>query len=1451
MKKSISSFHPLITRWFLESYGKPTDVQNTAWEYFRSNEHFILSSPTGSGKTFAAFLAAIDNFATGDWETGTLKVLYISPLKALNTDIRNNLIKPINELKSLFEKKSQVFPEIRIAVRSGDTSSYERQLILKKPPEILITTPESLNLMINSKKAGNTVSGIFTGLQLVILDELHVLMPSKRGTHLITAVERLVPLSGEFQRIGLSATVKPLGKAADYLGGYELEVHSGIPVYKKRKVKLIESIVSKKYEISVSFPEFAKSNLIDNSWIPEIVKELKSKIAAASSTLIFTNSRRMTEKITRMINEDEDTLIATAHHGSLSKELRKAVEERMKDGKLKAIVATNSLELGIDIGSLDQVLMIESPFSISSGIQRTGRSGHRVGEISRSIIYPLHGKDFLYSAVSSSMMTDQKIEMLSVPMGALDVIAQLIIGLTSMGEYSRDELYNEVRRSYPYRNLSEDHFTLVLEMLLGRYEDSRVRELTPRLSWDRIDDSIKAKPGSLLVLYMSGGTIPDRGYYTMRLEGPGSRIGELDEEFVWERRVGDIFTLGTQVWKIQNIDHQYVDVVPSATADAMVPFWKGVSPDRSFHFSENICLFLDKFSNNSEEDIKKDFMESHFMSSPAAAYLKDYLQLQKDVSHCELPGRYRLVMEHFSDPGDMNDSKQLVLHTFWGGRINTPYAFALAAACNQKYGISIQVFNDDDSILLDLPYDFNSRDLISLVRSGNLEKLLRQHLETTGYFGGRFRENAARSLLLPKQSFKKRMPLWMNRLRSRKLLDVISGYSDFPVLIETWRSIMQDEFDLKNLFMLLDELTSGVIEIIETVSSSPSPFASGIIHQHTEKFMYKDDTPESGSLSSLNDNYIKDFIHGRGFVPDIPADVLKEFIDKRQRIYPGYEPADTGELLELLKERVFIPLSEWENILHLCKFDISDNLNRKITNILPEGALEPSALALENMDYKNLLDSRDNQAKLINLLVQFFSYYGPMELSFLKNIFGNGVSDWLLRNTDDFEGRLIIINSNDLKVLVCETESLEILLRMKRRKERYSFKPLSLDKYTLFLANYQGVIQKKDGISGLKEVLNILFGYTLKSSLWENAVFPSRMINYNQKWLDKLFKDEGLHWFGSGLNKTSFLLDGDEDLFINPKGELREGIFPAVKGLYGFWDLQEFSKLGSEELSHLLWDHVWSGHVSTDSWDMVRKRNLTKTSNYREKMPDHNSHEQKRRPGRSSFARWKSRKPDTGSWYINNSSRIINPLDLREQKEDKIRQLFLRYGILFREILQREQPGLKWKDLFPVLRFMELSGEIIGGYFFEGIPGLQFASPLVLNELLLSEKENSLFMLNALDPASLCGITIESVKKNLPSRLPTTHLIYIGSKLILVSRSLGKRLEFRISEQENEILEALEQLKNLIFWGCVTSIRVEEINGISVFDSPFLDYLKNVGFVVDLKYLVFRENPFHRKNINI
>jgi ATP-dependent helicase Lhr and Lhr-like helicase len=1444
MNTGLESFHPLLRKWFEQKYGQPTDVQNIAWTSFQNSEHFILSSPTGSGKTLAAFLAAINNLISGIWSPGVLSVLYISPLKALNTDIRNNLVEPLKEIKLLFNKEEIQFPEIRIAVRSGDTSASERQRILKKPPEILITTPESLNLMISSKKAGDKITGIFTGLKLVILDELHVLMPSKRGTHLITAVERLIPLSGEFQRIGLSATVKPLKSAAEFLGGYELSFHSGIPGYRKRRVKIIESFINKEYEISVSFPESTQLNLTDNSWIPEIVKELKDKIESASSTLIFTNSRRMTEKITRMINEGEDELIATAHHGSLSKELRNDVEERLKAGNLKAIVATNTLELGIDIGSLDQVLMIESPFSISSGIQRTGRSGHKVGEISRSVLYPLHGKDFLYSAVCTRMITDQEIESLSIPTAALDVLSQLIIGMTGISDYSRDELYNEVRRSYPYRNLSEEHFSLVLDMLLGRYADSRIRELTPRLSWDKIDDSICAKPGSLMLLYMSGGTIPDRGYYTMRLEGVGSRIGELDEEFVWERSVGDAFTLGTQVWKITNINHQYVDVVPAVNINAMVPFWKGINPGRSFHFSEKICLFLDRFSNDIEKGIESDFPGEYCMNKSSAEYLKEYLQLQMDESNCKLPGRYRLLMEHFSDPLNTNDSKQLVLHTFWGGRINTPFAFALSAAWNQKFGYKIQVYNDDDSILLDLPHDFGEKDLKSLVTSKNIEKLLRIHLETTGYFGGRFRENASRSLLLPKQSFNKRMPLWMTRLRSRKLLDVISSYSDFPVLIETWRSIMEDEFDLPNLFKLLDELQSGKIEILETVCSSPSPFASGIIHQHTEKYMYKDDSPDSGSPSVLSDNYIKDFIYGKDFILNIPAEVLEMFTKKRQRTFSGYQPTGNSELLDFLKERVFIPLSEWKILLKGSENIEHDSLDKKIVKIQPLGASEISVLALENSSYEDLIMRKHDPPKLINLLVQYLSYYGPVEFSFFRNIFGELTTNWLQDCIDDFEGRLIIVNRTNSESLICEAESLEILLRMKRRKDRISFEPISLDYYPLFLANYQGLINNKGGLDGLKEILNIFFGYSLKSSLWESDLIPARIIEYNPVWLDTLLGNEGLQWYGCGRNKTSFLIHGDEELFIMPGGEIPPDIFPTQTGKYGFWDLQNFNKLGSEELSMILWDEVWNSHISTDSWQPVRKANLTGFLNYPDKSSEENLHHQRRRPVRSSFAQWKSRKPDTASWYIIESSQAADLLEERERKEERVRQLFLRYGILFREILQREQSGFRWKDLFPILRHMELSGEITGGYFFEGIPGLQFASPPVLIELTKQIQLDNVFMLNATDPASLCGSGMGDLFKNLPSRLPTTHLVYKGRKLLLVSHSLGIRLDFRVSEQESDVLLALDQLKELIPWGIVTSIKVREINGVDIFESPYLDSFKNSGFTAELKYLVFQRNKW-------
>ena len=507
----------------------------------------------------------------------------------MNNDIRRNLTTPLEELKSCFQEAGADFPEICVLTRSGDTPAEERRRMMRRPPEILITTPESLNILISSR-AGRAM---LTGIATVILDEIHAVVGTKRGTHLITAVERLVLLSGEFQRIALSATVKPLSKVAEFVGGSIQRGDAKAAQYEKREVAIIQSRDKKGYEIRVSFPPDAREQLVDASRWPALAQSFRRIIRENRSTLLFANSRRTAEKVTRLINEGEPEELAYSHHGSLSREIRLAVEQRLKKGELKAIVATSSLELGIDIGDLDRVILIQTPPSIASAIQRIGRSGHSVGGMSRGLLYPTHGHDFLYAAVVAKSVIEQDIESVLPIECPLDILAQVIVSMTGIERWDIDELYAFLKTCHPYRHLSRRQFDLVLEMLAGRYADTRLRELRPRISLDRIDNTVHGKDGVLRLIYLSGGTIPDRGYYDLRIEETRAKIGELDEEFVWERRVGDTFTLGTQVWRIRKVTHNDVEVIPVDAKPGIFPFWRAEDLNRDFHFSEKILLFLE------------------------------------------------------------------------------------------------------------------------------------------------------------------------------------------------------------------------------------------------------------------------------------------------------------------------------------------------------------------------------------------------------------------------------------------------------------------------------------------------------------------------------------------------------------------------------------------------------------------------------------------------------------------------------------------------------------------------------------------------------------------------------------------------------------------------------------------------------------------------------------------
>jgi len=1459
MDNVLKLFHPLVARWFAERVGRPTRIQSLAWWEIAEGGHLLATAPTGSGKTLAAFLWAMDRLITGAWTGGMTRILYVSPLKALNNDIRRNLLFPLQELEEFFEKAGEPFPRIRVMTRSGDTPADERRALMRHPPEILITTPESLNIMLTGKNGG----AFFQGVRTVILDEIHAVAATKRGAHLITAVERLTLFSGEFQRIALSATVRPLEVVADFIGGFErLDSHHDAAC-RKRPVAILRSDDDKRYAITVESPKKPEDEEDEETLWQNLSLELKGIALKNRSTLIFTKSRRVAEKIARYMNEGEEEIIAYSHHGSIAREIRLEVEERMKRGELRAIVATSSLELGIDIGELDEVILVQTPFSISSSLQRLGRAGHGVGETSRGRLYPAHGMDYLTAAVMTRCLTEKATEPIHPPECPLDVLAQVIVSMTASERWDIDALFAFLTCCYPYRNLTSGHYRLVLEMLAGRYAESRIRELAPRISIDRIDNTVEAKAGASYLLYTSGGTIPDRGYYDLRVKESRARIGELDEEFVWERRIGDTFTLGAQIWRIQNITHNAVEVSPLTAATGMVPFWRAEEQDRDFYYAERIMGFLREADDglSDPEAFRRQLETGHAMSPESALALTEFLQRQRESCARKLPHRNRIVIEHYHGGAGRTVGRQTILHTMWGGRLNRPFSMALSAVWEKKHGVPLEVHTGDAGILLVLPTDAGVTDMIRMVTPENIEELLRERLESSGFFGARFRENAARALLLPRAGFRRRYPLWLNRLRARRLHEAVMRFADFPVILETWRECLQDAFDLPSLKMLLDELQTGQIEFTEVENEIPSPFCGSLIWRQTNKYMYEDDTPDSRAPSGLSRRLLDEVLYSSRLRPRIPRRLATELEERLQRLKPGYAPATPAELLDWLKERLLIPSGEWQKLLAACRRDsqdfpaeIPETVAKKILSVTLHGSAATHICALENMPLLKrlfLIDEKDSRITSLprkadsgegemdraDFIAQWLSYYGPISRTNVEEALGirGDELDALLEGLVE-DGRVIVdtILEGSETVEVCCADNLDRLLRMARLARQPSFQALPLDHLPLFIASYQGLARPGETLEDLQTRLEKLFGYPAPAHLWEEEILPARMENYQPAWLDALLNSTPLLWFGSGKEAAAFALEAELDIFVCPHEKDREragSLFPDARGKYDLFNIASHSALTTEETTRRLWELTWRSAVTNDSMETLRKGIL---NGFQAASLDTAGHGWRNHGRRTAMQRWAASRPVLGNWRMLDVP-ALEPegIERQELARERARMLFDRYGILFRELLENEAEPLRWRRLFPVLRLMELSGEIMSGYFFEGIPGVQFISFEAFRFLRDGLDEERIWWLNAKDPASLCGIGLEGLKGKLPRRVPSNHLVFQGKRVVIESMKNGRDLRIHIPPDHPRLPECLGLFKVLLSrrFNPVKGIVVEKINGIAPERSGYRDALREMGFI--------------------
>ena len=1410
--QSTEYFDKSVQQWFEANFDEPTPVQMAAWPIIASGDHALITAPTGSGKTLTAFTWSLSQFANGTWPTGQTKVLYISPLKALNNDIQKNLITPLNALH-----KDYACPPIRVGTRSGDTSQSERQRLLRAPPDILITTPESLSLMLTTAKGRIALANVAT----VILDEIHSVIDNRRGVLLMTNIERLASLSGEFQRIALSATVSPLDVVANFIAGYDEQG-------KTRTVRIVDPPGAKNIEFRVRFPEAAKHAADEGKkiWNP-LTDDFRDIIDENRSTLFFTNSRRLAEKITLKINQQQVSPLAYAHHGSLAREIRTEVGTRLKKGELKAIVATNSLEMGIDIGHLDEVVMVQSPPSIAATLQRIGRSGHGVGETSVGTLYPTHAQDFLSAAVLADAIESREIEPLRPMQAPLDVLAQIVISICATEPWVIDDVFGLITRASPYHKLARPQFDLVIEMLAGRYAGSRIRELKARITHDRINQTIQSTRGAILAMYNSGGTIPDRGYYQMRHADTGGVIGELDEEFVWEATIGDNFTLGTQHWQIHRITHNDVMVRAAKPGTAAPPFWRSEFFNRSFHFSNRIAQYLEMqesgiAAGQTDESLAHLVADRGFAET-AAQELMDFLNSQREHTQTALPHRHHLLLElvragpaGYQGP---DDPQQLVMHTYWGGQLNQPYALALRAAWRKKYGQKLDVHADNNAIVLQYKGKIDPHDVVTLVNSENLIDLLRQSLEQSGFFGARFRECAGRSLLLTKQRFNQRLLLWMSRMQAKKLMSQVKKLDNFPVLLETWRTCLDDEFDLPNLYAVLEELQQGVISWSFVTTTTPSPFAQDLTFNQVSRYMYADDTPEDEEVSRLGMDAISEAIHNDALRPTIDASIIEDFLSKRQRTREGYQPEDAENWHEWLKERILIPAAEIPSTLPKLSHGVWLLVDDRswLTHLELVSGLYGCG-HFSGAPPEGTPDIEESRSAL-QISREILSFYGPLTEVEITDLLPQVDNDLLTVDETFIYGTL---KSEVTEQQWCDADNFEILIRMQRTQRRSAFEPLAHIDLPRFWAQLHRLHQDPSPPNAVY-ALETLRGYPAPVKTWLEDLAAARLNGRTLLELEDVLQTQGMHWQGVDTEQITIAYPEDLDLLrVNQQGDLTE-FFADPAASYRFDQIfeqtLETAGIDRQTFNGRWWQEVWSGALTSDSLSPLSQGLLQKFE-----MPSPTQNTSSRRHMARHPRGW------SGLWHLTPQAAAPDPLTALENDKERVRLMLDRYGFLCRELVNREslktETGKwRWHDAFRALRIMELSGEVIAGQFFLDLATPQFISPNALSQLQSNTMLKDSFWVATQDPVAPCGLGLPW--PDLPHRRSGNYLSFLEGRLALSVTGSGKHLAYDMPWDHPAV-----DLVNGVLTHMVTNSRqrivVQDINDMPARQSPFIGPLERL-----------------------
>ena len=1443
----LSSFTPAVRDWFERSFEAPTPAQEQAWPAIATGEHVLISAPTGSGKTLAAFLWGLDRLSREP--AAHTRLVYVSPLKALAYDVDRNLRAPLRGIGA----------DLSVAIRTGDTPQRERAAMRRTPPDILITTPESLYLILTSQ-----AREMLRGVESVIVDEIHAVASTKRGAHLALTLERLSELSDhEPQRIGLSATQNPLEEVGRFMVGPRRTVRivdAGIRKPLDLKIHVpVESMVEPDQTPTPELSDAQRGDVTRQSIWPAIYPELLALVRAHRSTIVFVNNRRSAERLALRLNELAEEEISRAHHGSLAREERTVVEEMLKAGELPCLIATSSLELGIDMGAVDLVLQVESPKSVARGLQRIGRAGHSVGDTSKGRIFPKFRADLLECAVVVKLMREGRIEPTVVPRNALDVLAQQIVAIAASEEteaISVDELFALVTRTHSYAELSRDLLENVLDMLDGRYPSREFGELRPRIVWDRVGGTIRARKGARQLAVTNAGTIPDRGLFSVVLPD-GRRVGELDEEMVYEARPGQTFLLGASTWRIEEIGRDRVIVTPAPGVPGAVPFWKGDSVGRPKELGREIGAFSRWAVDQPAEVLERDYD----LDALAARNLVDYLREQQAATRV-VPSDRTIVIERFRD--EIGDWRLCVLSPY-GGRIHAAWGLALSRRIREEYGLESDAIWSDDGIIVHLPDadEPPGADLV-LVDPDELEDAVVAELGTSALFGARFRENAARSLLIPRAYPGKRTPLWQQRLKSQSLLEVARRYGQFPIILETYRECLRDVLDLPGLTELLRGLHRREINVVEVETPTASPFASSLLFDYVATYMYEGDTPNAerrAAALSLDRELLRELLgqeelrelidpgalehveldlqhrsdRTRADSRDALADVLRRLgdltdVEVADRVLAGLDPGAMLAQLEAERRAVRLRVGGEE------RWIAADDAGLYRDAF---GAVAPSGLPEAFM--------ADVDAPLEKIVGRFARTHGPFTTGELRTRYLVDPTSAL--TALERAGELV---RGELRPSGSEREwcDPEVLRRLRRaslavlRKEIEAADQRSL---AAFLPSWQGVDRHPAagaGVDRLREVLVPLQGLALPADVWERDVLPRRCGAYSPTWMDQLCASGELVWVGAGAlgrnsGRVALYFRDDVEAIGPPPNKAERPDSPEHELLRTrlsqapcfFTDLLAELTISPEQIQEALWDLVWAGEVTNDAWAPLRAPRLTLARAQRAR--------DRTRPGRRFGSRRGGAQAQVqGRWSLTAAlfRAEVDQIPPALRRRTLAELLLERYGIVTREqVLAEGVPG-GFSILYDALGQLETLGVCRRGYFVEGLGGAQFALPGAVERLRSqsADEETPPIVLAATDPAQPYGAALPWPKRGeearRPQRVAGAYVVLAGAEPVLYVERGGKGIAVLAEPDDARIRPALEALAWFVTSGRGRKLSLERVDGEPVVGSRWEAQLIELGF---------------------